>query len=93
VQLTMATRSPEKFGEDLATWLDYGASPRGTIALDLCARANAWLMQRDFVSPDDVQALFHDVFRHRIIVSFEAEAAGIDADQVLDIFLDRVAVA
>ncbi|MDG1207197.1 MAG: AAA family ATPase [Pseudomonadales bacterium] len=93
VQLTMATRQPAAFGEDLANWLDYGASPRGTISLDLCARANAYLLGRDFVSPDDVQAVVHDVFRHRIIVSFEAEALGIDADHIIDTLVQRVAVA
>ncbi len=93
VQLTMATRSPGAFGEDLANWLDYGASPRGTIALDLCARANAFLLGKDFVSPDDVQAVVHDVFRHRIIVSFEAEAMGVDPDQILDTLVQRVAAA
>ncbi|MBO6557043.1 MAG: AAA family ATPase [Pseudomonadales bacterium] len=93
VQLTMATRDPGAYGEDLANWLDYGASPRGTIALDICARANAFLLGKDFVSPDDVQAVLHDVFRHRIIVSFEAEAMGVDADKILDILVQRVAAA
>ncbi len=93
IQLTMATRSPEVYGDDLANWLDYGASPRGTISLDLCARANAFLLGKDFVSPDDVQAVVHDVFRHRIIVSFEAEAIGVDADQILDTLIQRVAAA
>jgi len=93
VQLTMATRTPEVYGDDLDNWLDYGASPRGTISLDLCARANAFLLGKDFVSPDDVQAVVHDVFRHRIIVSFEAEAIGIDADQILDTLVQRVAAA
>ena len=93
VSLTMATRNPAAYGEDLANWIDYGASPRGTIALDICARANAYLKGHDFVSPDDVQAVLHDVFRHRIIVSFEAEAMGIDADQILDALVQRVATA
>ena len=93
VQLTMATRNPVAYGEDLANWIDYGASPRGTIALDICARANAFLLGKDFVSPDDVQAVLHDVFRHRIIVSFEAEAMGVDADKILDILVQRVAAA
>ncbi|MEX2488661.1 MAG: AAA family ATPase [Pseudomonadales bacterium] len=93
VQLTMATRDPGAYGDDLANWLDYGASPRGTIALDLCARANAFLLNKDFVSPDDVQAVVHDVFRHRLIVSFEAEATGIDADTVVDTLVQRVAAA
>ena len=93
VQLTMATRNPELYGEDLANWLEYGASPRGTIALDVCARANAYLLGKDFVSPDDVQAVVHDVFRHRLIISFEAEATGIDADHVIDTLVQRVAAA
>ena len=93
VQLTMATRNPALYGDDLANWLEYGASPRGTIALDICARANAYLLGKDFVSPDDVQAVVHDVFRHRLIVSFEAEATGIDADHVIDTLVQRVAAA
>ena len=93
VQLTMATRKPEVYGEDLANWLDYGASPRGTISLDLCARVNAFLLGKDFVSPDDVQAVVHDVFRHRIILSFEAEASGIDADHIISTLVQRVASA
>jgi MoxR-like ATPase len=93
VQLTMATRNPGAYGEDLANWIDYGVSPRGTIGLDICARANAFLLGKDFVSPDDVQAVLHDVFRHRLIVSFEAEAMGVDADKILDILVQRVAAA
>ena len=93
VQLTLATRTPAAYGDDLANWLDYGASPRGTISLDLCARANAFLAGKDFVSPDDVQEVVHDVFRHRVIVSFEAEATGIDADHVIATLVQRVAAA
>ncbi len=91
VQLTMATRNPVAYGQDLASWLDYGASPRGTIALDICSRANAYLQGKDFVSPDDVQSVLHDCFRHRIIVSFEAEATGVNSDRILDTILQRVA--
>ena len=83
VQLVMATRNPEQYGEDLANWIDYGASPRGTIALERCARAHAWLNGRDFVSPDDVQAIAHDVLRHRILLSFEAEANGMTTNKVI----------
>jgi MoxR-like ATPase len=93
VQLTLATRRPALYGEDLANWVEYGASPRGTISLDICARANAFLLGKDFVSPDDVQAVVHDVFRHRIIVSFEAEATGIDSDKVITTLVQRVAAA
>ena len=78
---------------ELAEWIAYGASPRGSIALDRCARAHAWLAGRDFVSPEDIQAVLFDVLRHRIILSFEAEAAGIDQDRVVQRILDVVAVA
>lgn len=93
VQLVMATRRPENYGEDLANWIDYGASPRGTIALERCARAHAWLNNRDFVSPDDVQAIAHDVLRHRILLSFEAEASGMTANKVINELINRVPVA
>ena len=68
-------------------------SPRGTLALDRCARARAWLEGRDFVTPEDIQALVHDVLRHRVLVSFEAQAQGISTDHVLDELLARVPVA
>jgi MoxR-like ATPase len=93
VQLVMATRNPQQYGEDLANWIDYGASPRGTIALERCARAHAWLNNRDFVSPDDVQAIAHDVLRHRILLSFEAEANGMTPDKVINELILRVPVA
>ncbi|MGB1092673.1 MAG: AAA family ATPase, partial [Oceanobacter sp.] len=92
VQLVMATRQPEHYGEELASLIEYGASPRGTIALERCARANAWLEGRDYVSPDDVQAVAHDVLRHRILLSFEAEASGETPDSVIDSLLVRVPV-
>jgi MoxR-like ATPase len=90
VQLIMATREPQHYGEDIANWIDYGASPRGTIALERCARAHAWLNGRDFVSPDDVQAIAHDVLRHRILLSFEAEASGMTTDKVINELILRV---
>lgn len=93
VQLVMATRTPAKYNPEIAQWIAYGASPRGSIALDRCARAHAWLAGREFVSPEDIQAVLFDVLRHRIILSFEAEAAGIDQDRVLQHILDAVAVA
>lgn len=93
VQLVMATRNPAQYGDDIANWIDYGASPRGTIALERCARAHAWLNNRDFVSPDDVQAIAHDVLRHRILLSFEAEASGMTSNKVINELINRVPVA
>ena len=77
---------------ELAKWLDYGSSPRGTIGLDTCARALAWLDGRDFVTPQDIQNVAHDVLRHRLILSFEADAQGITSDQVIDLLLQNVPV-
>lgn len=93
VQLVNASRKPSLYNDRLASYLDFGASPRGTIALDRCARAHAWLNGRDFVSPDDVQSVVHDVFRHRLLLTFEAEAEGKDADHVIDQLLNLVPVA
>ncbi|UZJ45547.1 MoxR family ATPase [Marinimicrobium sp. C6131] len=93
VQLINASRRPGDYDPELVNWLEYGASPRATIALDRCARAHAWLEGRDYVSPDDVRAIAHDVLRHRLILSFEAEATGISREQVIDRLLDVVPVA
>jgi len=90
VQLVIATREPAKYDSELASWLDFGASPRATIALDRCARARAWLCGRDFVTPDDVMDVAPDILRHRLLLSFEAEAAGITADQVIARLLQQV---
>jgi MoxR-like ATPase len=90
VQLVDASRRPAGLDVELAQWLEFGVSPRGTIALDRCARAHAWLAGKDFVSPDDVQAVIHDIFRHRLILSFEAEATGVNSDQVIDRLLNLV---
>ena len=90
VQIILATRNTDAYGGDLAKWLDFGASPRATIALDRCSRAISWLDNRDYVTPDDIRAVAHDVLRHRLILSFEAEAAGVDANQVIDSLLSTV---
>lgn len=89
VELVMASRAPQ--GE-LEKWLDYGSSPRGTIGLDTCARALAWLDGRDFVTPQDIQDVAHDVLRHRLILSFEADAQGITSDQIIDLLLQSIPV-
>ena len=92
IQLVLATRSPGAYGDDLAQWVQYGASPRATIALDRCARAHAWLNDRDFVGPEDVQAVAFDVLRHRLILNYEAEAEGITANKVVSELITRIAV-
>jgi len=92
VEIIMATRSASRYGEELAGWIQHGASPRATMALDRCARAYAWLNNRDYVVPEDIQLLAPDVLRHRIILSFAAEAEGKTADSCIDEVLDRVAV-
>jgi len=93
VALVQATRTPAPVDDDLDKWIQIGVSPRGSIGLDKVSRAYAWLHGRDFVTPEDVQAVVHDVFRHRLILSYEAHAAGIGADAVLDRLVQRVAVA
>jgi len=93
VQLIIATRQPGRYGDDLNRWIDFGASPRGTISLDRCAKAHAWLHGKDFVSPDDVRAVIHDTLRHRILITFEAEAEGITTDKIIDTLVERVPVA
>ena len=92
LQIILATRKPEAYGEDLAGWLQYGASPRASIALDRCARAKAWLQQRDFVGPEDIQDIAFDVLRHRLILSYEAEAEGITTDHFIKELISRIAV-
>lgn len=92
VQLIIATRQPQRYDADLANWIEFGASPRATIALDKCARAHAWLMGRDFVGPDNIQAVFHNVLRHRLLLSYEAEAEGVNSNQVLDKIMQLVPV-
>lgn len=92
LQIILATRNPAAYGADLAAWLQFGASPRASIALDRCARAKAWLAQRDFVGPEDIQALALDVLRHRLILSYEAEAEGITTDHFIQELIARIAV-
>ena len=91
-QIVLATRQAGAYGDDLGRWLQYGASPRATITLDRAARAHAWLEERDYVGPEDVQAIAHDVLRHRLILDYEAEAEGMTADGVITELLGRVAV-
>jgi len=92
VDLVNATRHPDKYGEPIAKWIQIGSSPRGGINLDRTARTNAWLAGRDHVTPDDVRAMAHGVLRHRLILSYDANADGITADRVIDKLVEVVAV-
>ncbi|CAI8867464.1 MULTISPECIES: MoxR family ATPase [Pseudomonas] len=93
IDIINATRHPADYDADLGRWINIGASPRGGIGLDRCARADAWLQGQDFVSPDNVRAVVHPVLRHRLQLSYDAVADGVTADQVLDRLLDKVAIA
>jgi MoxR-like ATPase len=93
VALIFATRYPDKLDDKLGKWIQVGASPRGAIGLDKASRAHAWLAGRDYVTPDDVRAIAHDVLRHRVMLSYDAHADGVTADKALDTILEKVAVA
>ena len=92
-QLVNASRRPQDYDEELAGWIQYGASPRATLALDRCSRALAWLDRRDYVSPEDVQQLAHEILRHRVLLTYRAEADGIDVDTVIERLISLVPVA
>ncbi|CAM3152441.1 MoxR family ATPase [Vibrio neptunius] len=93
IRLVMATRQPTQYDDTLNSWIEMGVSPRATIALDRCARAHAWLSGRDYVSPEDVQAMAFPVLRHRILLSYQAQAEGISANQVVNRLLSLVGSA
>ena len=91
-QLVDASRHPQAWSSRLAGWIQYGASPRASLAFDRCARALAWLEGRDYVSPEDVQQLAHEILRHRILLTYQAEADGVTVDAVIDELLAKVPV-
>lgn len=90
--LVYATRTPDKYSQDLDRWIDVGGSPRASLALDKCSRTHAWLNERDYVDPEDVRAIVHDCLRHRLMLSYEAQGEGINADQVIDLLVEQVAL-
>ncbi len=93
IDLIIATRQPARFGEQLAQWISYGASPRATLALMRTAKARAWLNDRDYVMPEDIISNLYPVLRHRLILSYEAEAQGVSANQVIQEIINQVAIA
>jgi len=93
IDLIIATREPARFGEQLPQWISYGASPRATLALMRTAKARAWLNDRDYVVPEDIISNLYPVLRHRLILSYEAEAQGVDANQVIKEIINQVAIA
>ncbi len=90
--LVYATRTPGVYSEDLARWIEIGASPRASLALDKCGRTHAWLAGRDYVDPQDVRAIVHDVLRHRLTLSYEAQGEGVTPDRVVDEIVTQVAL-
>ncbi len=92
VQLTQATRQPGFYSAELESWLEFGVSPRATIALDVCSRAHAYLNNQEYVTPDNIQSVLPDIFRHRLLLSYDAQAKGVDAEQVISKILEVVPV-
>lgn len=92
VQLVQATRKPKEYGLDIEVFFEHGASPRATIALALAAKASAFLDGRGFVLPDDIKKIAADVLRHRIAISYEAEAEDLTSDVLVKKILDHIAV-
>ena len=90
--LVNATRVPAAFGEDLKRWIEIGASPRASLALDRCGRTHAWLAGRDYVDPEDVRAIAPEVFRHRLKLSYEAQGEGVSPDRVVEEMIRQVAL-
>ncbi|MBI1195226.1 MAG: AAA domain-containing protein, partial [Gammaproteobacteria bacterium] len=92
IEIVLASRDPARYGADLGRWIQWGASPRATIALDRCARVYAWLAGRDYVGPEDIQAMAYDVLRHRVLLSYEAEAEGHTPDRIIEALLTLIPV-
>ena len=93
VDIVVATREPAKAGlPDLTGLIDYGASPRATIYLNLAARAHAFLKHRGFVTPEDVKAIAYDVLRHRVSLTYEAEAENVTSENVVQRILEKIEV-
>ena len=92
VELVQATRLPQNYDQELSEWIEWGASPRASLALDRCSKAYAWLQQRDFVTPEDLHEISLDVLRHRILLTYGAESKGLKTDDVIQRILELVPI-
>ena len=92
IDLVMATRNPKAYKLDVQEYIEYGASPRATICLTLASKAHAFLQGRGYVTPQDIKQIGHDVLRHRIIITYEAEADEVTSEQIIDKLFDTVEV-
>ena len=90
VNLVGMTRHPQGVSDELASYISLGVSPRGTLALERCGRANAWLAGRDAVLPQDIKDVAHAVLRHRLMMSYQANADGFSANDAIQTLLDTV---
>ena len=92
LNIVFATREPERFGAKITGLLDFGASPRASMALKMCGQARAFLQGRGYVTPHDIKSLCHSVLRHRIRPSYEAEAEEMTSDDIIDRVLEAIPV-
>ncbi|MFQ5791685.1 MAG: AAA family ATPase, partial [Acidobacteriota bacterium] len=92
LSIVFATREPSKFGLDLKDLIDYGASPRATLYLTQASRAHAFIRGRGYVTPEDVKSIGPDVLRHRVILSYEAEAENVSPEEIIQRIFDKVEV-
>ena len=92
VDVVCATRQPKKYGIEMGNFINYGASPRATIYLTIAAKAHAFIQQRGYVTPQDVKSVGMDVLRHRVIVSYEAEAEGKTSEDIIKMIFDNIPV-
>ncbi len=92
VNIVCATRDPKKYGIDLGNFINYGASPRATIFLAVAAKAHAFIQQRGYVTPQDVKSIGYDVLRHRVIISYEAEAEDKTSEDIIKTIFDNIEV-
>jgi MoxR-like ATPase len=92
VDVVFATREPDKYGIEMGNFISYGASPRATIYLAIAAKAHAFIQQRGYVTPQDIKSIGPDILRHRVIVSYEAEAEDKTSEDIIKTIFDNIEV-